>query len=122
MRAVAYLSHALSLRQASPSPSALPSTAPVPVPVPDNATCNAAVGTPGSVYICPSSGACIWWEYSTVASCRTLEPAFKNPVLVGPDYGGHCHLYNAAGCADANEIQMLDNIASAPLPVPTKPR
>jgi hypothetical protein len=122
MRAVAYLSHALALRQApSPIPSpALPAPA-LPGSVPDNTTCVANIGTPGSVYMCGTPADCTWWEYKNMTQeCRMLGGALQNPELIGPNYGGHCHLYKNHGCNDGDEV-VLVSASGAPLPVPTKP-
>lgn len=117
MRAIAYLSHALAMRQApTPSPALSPSTN-INLPLLTNATCGPNVGTPGSVYICgQDSGSCEWWKYSKrTKECRILNGALINPSLVGPDPGGHCHLYKNTGCRDGDEVELLPK-PEAPLP------
>lgn len=112
MRAAVYLSHALVLRQ---DPTTLLTTSctqtstststvtvhvrspdpPSPAgasPAPDPAKCVANNGTPGSVYICGALDDCEYWEYTKAKDCQVLGEKFQHPSLVGPDFGGHCHL------------------------------
>lgn len=53
--------------------------------------------------------------------CRILDDAFRRPTLVGPDFGGHCHLYrNVSGvpaCQDGQEVGLIAG-NGVPLPVP----
>ncbi|KAF2437542.1 hypothetical protein P171DRAFT_477909 [Karstenula rhodostoma CBS 690.94] len=123
MRAVAYLSHALALRQApTPSPAPTPITNAILSP-PNNATCAANIGTPGSVYFCGQDPAsCEWWEYKKMTKeCRVLGGGLLNPSSIGPDAGGHCHLYHNPECKDGDEVELVE-APGAPLPVPGKPK
>lgn len=53
--------------------------------------------------------------------CHILGDAFQHPTLVGPDFGGHCHLYKnvpgAPACQNGQEVGLITG-AGAPLPVP----
>ncbi|KAJ4299853.1 hypothetical protein N0V90_005099 [Kalmusia sp. IMI 367209] len=84
MRTLAYLTHALALRQQMPAP--------------DPSKCNNTVGMKGAVYICQGFD-CGW--YSPPKSPEQL------PTLIGPDFGGHCHVYSDEECRDENKITLL---------------
>lgn len=114
MRAIAYLSHVLAVRQQAPT--ALVTAAPSPAPsvgvspAPDNATCVAGHGTPGSVYICGAPGDCEYWEYSKKSKdCQVLGKTFQHPTLVGPDFGGHCNLVRSKKPSVLQHVFMLCN-------------
>ena len=76
MRAAAYLSHGLALRQTA-----------------DPNICNAAIGHPGAVYICrgPGSTDCKWFDFPMMQTCQVLSTLggtdFSKPTLIGPDFG-----------------------------------
>lgn len=121
MRAIAYLSHALALRQ---NPSTTSSSAASPsTPTPSTCAPDTGTGTPGSLRMCVTNTTdCEWWEYTNMTrECRELGAGFSNPSLLAPYPGGHCHFYKHTDCQDGDEVALVAK-EGAPLPVPDKPK
>ncbi|KAF1966731.1 hypothetical protein BU23DRAFT_573805 [Bimuria novae-zelandiae CBS 107.79] len=101
MRALAYLSHTLSLRSNTTAPP------------PPLSKCTPNTGAPGGVYICTSTSplSCQWIPPSYAQNCIAYDASVMGPpTLLGPDYGGTCRLYGQSDCDEKFRLYVTVDV------------